>query len=48
VRPLASASRPAAGTDWAGVAGYCGLLAAFAVVCLMLATKAFGAYQAQV
>jgi ABC-2 type transport system permease protein len=37
-----------AGTDWAGVAGYCGLLAAFAVVCLMLATKAFGAYQAQV
>jgi ABC-2 type transport system permease protein len=37
-----------AGTDWASVAGYCGLLAAFAVVCLMLATKAFGAYQAQV
>jgi ABC-2 type transport system permease protein len=36
------------GTDWGSVAGYCGLLAAFAVVCLMLATKAFGAYQAQV
>ena len=34
--------------DWAIVAGYCGLLAAFAVVCLTLATKAFGAYQAQV
>ena len=38
----------AGGTDWASVAGYCGLLAAFAVVCLALATKAFGAYQAQV
>jgi ABC-2 type transport system permease protein len=37
-----------AGTDWASVAGYCGLLAAFAAVCLVLATKAFGAYQAQV
>src|SRR3954454_18910451 len=37
-----------AGTDWATVAGYCGLLAAFAVVCLTLATRAFGAYQAQV
>ena len=37
-----------AGTDWASVAGYCGLLAAFAVLCLALATKAFGAYQAQV
>jgi ABC-2 type transport system permease protein len=37
-----------AGTDWASVAGYRGLLTAFAIVCLMLATKAFGAYQAQV
>jgi ABC-2 type transport system permease protein len=37
-----------ASTDWASVAGYCGLLAAFAVVCLMLATKAFAAYQKQV
>jgi ABC-2 type transport system permease protein len=37
-----------AGTDWASVAGYCGLLAAFAVACLTLATRAFGAYQAQV
>jgi ABC-2 type transport system permease protein len=37
-----------AGADWASVAGYCGLLVAFAVVCLTLATKAFGAYQAQV
>ncbi|HTN23774.1 MAG TPA: ABC transporter permease [Solirubrobacteraceae bacterium] len=37
-----------AGTDWASVAGRCGLLAAFAAVCLVLATKAFGAYQAQV
>lgn len=37
-----------AGTDWASVAGYCGLLAAFALACLMLATRAFRAYQAQV
>jgi hypothetical protein len=37
-----------ASTDWASVAGYCGLLAAFAIVCLALATKAFGAYQQQV
>ncbi len=37
-----------ASTDWASVAGYCGLLVAFAVVCLALATKAFGAYQKQV
>jgi ABC-2 type transport system permease protein len=36
------------GTDWASVAGYCGLLAAFALACLMLATRAFRAYQAQV
>ena len=34
--------------DWATVAGYCGLLAAFALACTMLATRAFGAYQAQV
>lgn len=38
----------AASTDWATVAGHCGLLAAFALVCLALATKAFGAYQQQV
>jgi ABC-2 type transport system permease protein len=35
-------------TDWATVAGYCGLLAAFALVCTMLATRAFRSYQAQV
>jgi ABC-2 type transport system permease protein len=37
-----------ASTDWASVAGNCGLLVGFAVVCLALATKAFGAYQKQV
>jgi ABC-2 type transport system permease protein len=37
-----------AGTDWGTVAGYCGLLAVFALACLMLATRAFRAYQAQV
>jgi ABC-2 type transport system permease protein len=37
-----------AGTDWASVAGYCGLLAGFAIACLLLATRAFRAYQAQV
>jgi ABC-2 type transport system permease protein len=36
------------GTDWAAVAGYCGLLAVFALACLGLATRAFSAYQAQV
>jgi ABC-2 type transport system permease protein len=36
------------GTDWATVAGYCGLLAAFALACMLLATRAFRAYQAQV
>jgi hypothetical protein len=36
------------GTGWANVAGYCGLLAAFAVVCLVLATKALVAHQARV
>ena len=36
------------GTDWGTVAGYCGLLAAFALLCTMLATRAFRAYQAQV
>jgi len=34
--------------SWAVVAGYCGLLAAFAIACTMLATRAFRAYQAQV
>jgi ABC-2 type transport system permease protein len=34
-----------AGTDWGSVVGYCGLLAAFAVACTMLATRAFRAYQ---
>ncbi len=38
----------AAQTDWAAVAGYCGLLAGFALACLLLATRAFRAYQAQV
>jgi ABC-2 type transport system permease protein len=36
------------GTDWGAVAGYCGLLAAFALACFVLATRAFRAYQAQV
>jgi ABC-2 type transport system permease protein len=36
------------GTDWATVAGYCGLLAAFALACTMLATRAFRAYQSSV
>ena len=36
------------GVDWATVAGYCGLLAAFAIACTVLATRAFAAYQAQV
>jgi ABC-2 type transport system permease protein len=36
------------GADWAAVAGYCGLLAAFALACTLLATRAFRAYQAQV
>lgn len=44
------AGREAVGpaTDWANVAGYCGLLAAFALACTVLATRAFGVYQAQV
>jgi ABC-2 type transport system ATP-binding protein len=37
-----------AGTDWGTVAGYCGLLTAFALACTVLATRAFRAYQAQV
>jgi ABC-2 type transport system permease protein len=37
-----------AGTDWATVAGYAGLLAAFALAAFALATRAFRAYQAQV
>jgi ABC-2 type transport system permease protein len=36
------------GADWAAVAGYCGLLAAFALACTLLATRAFRAYQAHV
>jgi ABC-2 type transport system permease protein len=36
------------GTDWSMVAGYFGLLAAFTLACVMLATRAFRAYQAQV
>jgi ABC-2 type transport system permease protein len=36
------------GTDWGTVLGYCGLLAGFALACLVLATRAFRAYQAQV
>jgi ABC-2 type transport system permease protein len=36
------------GTEWATVAGYNGLLAAFALACLVLATRAFRAYQAEV
>jgi ABC-2 type transport system permease protein len=34
--------------DWGSVAGYSGLLAVFALACLMLATRAFRAYQGQV
>jgi ABC-2 type transport system permease protein len=34
--------------DWGAALGYCGLLAVFALACLMLATRAFRAYQAQV
>jgi ABC-2 type transport system permease protein len=37
-----------ASPDWGSVAGYCGLLAGFALACLLLATRAFRAYQAQV
>jgi ABC-2 type transport system permease protein len=37
-----------ASPDWPSVAGYCALLAGFALVCLLLATRAFRAYQAQV
>jgi len=36
------------GPDWGALLGHCGLLAAFAAVCLVLATRAFRAYQAQV
>src|SRR5919112_1705638 len=36
------------GTDWAVVLGHCGLLAAFALASLTIATRAFRAYQAQV
>jgi ABC-2 type transport system permease protein len=44
------AGREAVGptTDWGTVAGYSGLLAAFALACLVLATRAFRAYQTQV
>jgi ABC-2 type transport system permease protein len=44
------AGREAVGAnpDWATVLGYCGLLVAFALACLVLATRAFRAYQAQV
>ena len=44
------AGREAVGTstDWGTVAGYSGLLAAFALACLVLATRAFRTYQAQV
>jgi ABC-2 type transport system permease protein len=34
--------------DWGQVAGYAGLLAVFAVACVMLATRAFRAYQRSV
>lgn len=33
--------------DWGSAAGYCGLLAAFAVACLVIATRAFRSYQAR-
>jgi ABC-2 type transport system permease protein len=34
--------------DWSSIAGYVGLLALFAFLCLVLGTRAFRAYQAQV
>ena len=37
-----------ASPDWGSALGYCALLAAFALACLTLATRAFRAYQAQV
>jgi len=37
-----------ASPDWGTVAGYSGLLVVFALLCTMLATRAFRAYQAQV
>jgi ABC-2 type transport system permease protein len=37
-----------ANPDWGSIAGYVGLLIAFAYLCLLLATRAFRAYQAQV
>jgi ABC-2 type transport system permease protein len=46
-RSSPSARPSPANPDWASVAGYCGLLAGFAIVCLALATKAFGRYRAQ-
>jgi ABC-2 type transport system permease protein len=46
IRAGREAVGPAA--DWASVAGYCGLLVAFALACLMLATRAFRTYQGQV
>jgi hypothetical protein len=45
---LAGREAVAAGTDWGTVAGYCGLLALFALACIALATRAFRAYQGQV
>ena len=36
------------GTDWGTVLGYTGLLTAFALACIVLATRAFGAYQRSV
>jgi ABC-2 type transport system permease protein len=36
------------GTDWGTVLGYAGLLTVFAFVCIVLATRAFGAYQRSV
>ena len=45
-----TAGREAVQTDpaWGDILGYCGLLAGFALLCLLLATRAFRAYQAQV
>jgi ABC-2 type transport system permease protein len=37
-----------ASPDWGSALGYCVLLAAFALACLTLATRAFRAYQAEV
>jgi ABC-2 type transport system permease protein len=45
---VASRDAVQGGADWSSIAGYSALLAAFALACTTLATRAFRAYQAQV